>query len=150
MNTESQIPRPTFVNPIAGGVVGALVGAFLRFVVAILFLWYIEHWGAAGKIVREADFNVYELTAVSALIGLVIGGIAGLTCHPLLGTIVGAIGSGGSCWLLFVVPVGMFGRLPDKGGAMTEIFWGWFAMTVAGAIAGGIGATVGRRGWKRK
>jgi hypothetical protein len=89
---------------------------------------------------------------VSALIGLVLGGIAGVTCRPNLGALIGGVLSAGSCLVLFVLPAELALGLaegahhrPEYLDVQWQVIIGFIAMTFAGALAGAIGAWAGRR-----
>jgi hypothetical protein len=131
---------------MTGLIAGAVAGAILRFVVALGFLYYVSRWG--GQWWGGAT-DMWLGALVSALIGAAIGGLAGWTCRPLLGAAVGALLSCGSCLTLFVLPARLMIAMSHPGGLdrieTAELTWGLTAMTLAGAVAGLIGATAGRR-----
>jgi hypothetical protein len=123
-----------------------LIGAVARLAVAVSFLVYVSHragsWWGGGH-------QPYGLIIISAVAGLIIGGAGGATCRPILGAVLGGALSAAFCLGLFVLPVNAMlsmsgrGHYPEE---RTEILVRWVAMTMAGAIAGWAGATVGRRG----
>ena len=89
---------------------------------------------------------------ISGGIGLVVGGVGGVTCKPVLGSLLGAGLSGFSC-LLAWLPIGLSsntGPMPPESRAEWETAQGlylsaWAAMIAVGAIAGGVGAWIGSR-----
>lgn len=133
---------PAFV----GFVAGAIAGAVARFAVALAFIIYVSRWG--GKWWGDGT-DMWFGAFVSALIGVGAGGLAGFTCRPVLGAVLGALLSGGSCFALFVVPAELMIGMSHPGGfdrvETVEVLYGFAAMTLAGALAGFIGATLGRR-----
>jgi hypothetical protein len=149
MANDSRTDPERHGNRAVGALVGAVSGAVLRFLVAVSFLYYVYHWGGPWWGKGETELHEYRFTFVSAGIGLVIGGIAGATCRPVLAALLGAVLSAGCCAGLFVVPVGTLIKMsgPNTWDRVEtlEILGGLLAMTVAGGLAGGIGATVGAR-----
>ena len=137
---------PTTGSRSKGAIAGAVICAIARTAVALAFLFYVSRWG--GKWWSGAG-SMFFAAIISGLIGLPIGGLAGSTCKPLLGTLIGAALSGASCFGLFVVPTELMIGMSYPGGfdriETIEVFGGFAAMILAGAIAGGIGATIGRR-----
>jgi hypothetical protein len=130
-----------------GFLVGAASGATLRFVVTLLFTLYLSHHGSRWW--RGAE--LYWPAFVSAGLGLIIGGVSGSTCRPVLGAVLGGVLSAGSCWVLIVLPtelaISMSGG-PDAGVSpqlRSELVAGVIAMTIAGALAGGLGGMAGYR-----
>lgn len=136
----------TTVNRSRGAKAGAVICAVARTVVALAFLFYVSRWG--GKWWSGAG-SMFFAALISGLIGLPIGALAGGTCRPILGTVIGAALSGGVCLTLFVVPTELMIGMSHPGGfdriETVEVFGGFAAMIVAGAVAGGIGAAIGRR-----
>lgn len=130
---------------LIGTLAGAILGGLFRFLVAIAFLHYVKGhdtwWGA------EISDEEYHLTWVSAFIGMAIGCISGGTCRPKWGFILGAILSAGFCFGLFACPACAGIEISEGVGGKDElklqVIMGLFAMTVAGGLAGGIGATFG-------
>lgn len=139
---------PIKFNRVLGAITGAAIGAFARFGVALAFIYYISHWG--GKWWNGAGEEMWIAAFISALIGLPVGGFAGSTCKPLVGTIIGATLSGGSCLGLFVLPTELMIGMSHPGGferiETLEVIGGFVAMILAGATAGGTGAAIGRHG----
>jgi hypothetical protein len=139
-------PTPQLV----GAVVGALLGTVGRFVVAGSFLYYVSNWGGPffrnqGKMSPTLLFG----SGISAGLGLVVGGIAGYTCRPLLGALIGGSLSGLFCAGLFVLPANTLISM-SGGGAIdysedkTAISLGFLAMIFVGMLAGGLGGAVGK------
>lgn len=130
-------------NILIGGLVGALTGAFFRFSVAVavafLFPKFMGRGEDEGVVFQELFLHVVPI--ISALVGLVVGGIAGASCRPILGILFGAILSAGCC-----LGMGVFPALTLAQGDESFAFLvaGLAAMTIAGAVAGGIGAWAGR------
>jgi hypothetical protein len=114
-------------------------------VVAFLFLAYAND---SGQPFWRKATDHFPFVLVIALNGLVIGGLAGATCKPILATLLGGFLSGGSCFGLFVVPtvmlIGIDGDIQTQLQERLTIVMGVIAMAIAGALAGGIGAVVGR------
>ena len=137
-------------NPITGAVAGAVIGAIARFAVALAFIYYVSHWG--GKWWTGAE-DMFLAAFISGLIGVVVGGLAGWTCKPLVGMVIGAVLSGGTCFGLFVLPAELMIGMSHPGGIdrveTLEVIVGFLAMVIAGAMAGGIGAAIGRRARSR-
>ncbi len=111
-----------------GSLVGALAGALL---------------GAVGR-AAVAGFHVHEISRDImpgllgvGVIGLIIGGLAGLTGRPLLGAVAGAV-------LSALVYVGTFpvSFLFHAVGAITPA--SLLEVVVVGALAGGLGGAAGR------
>lgn len=108
---------------------GALTGAVLGAV------------GRAAIVVAHADLsgkNTVLAAAFAALIGAVIGAIAGATGRPLIGIVIGAALS--LAIYLGLLPVVMLIRSLGAGSAPSV-----YEIMAVGALAGGIGAFVGRR-----
>jgi len=137
---------PTTGNRSHGAKAGAVICAIARTAVALAFLFYVSRWG--GQWWSGAGSMLFA-AIISGLIGLPIGALAGSTCKPLLGTLIGAALSGASCFGLFVVPTELMIGMSHPGGfdriESVEVLGGFAAMIVAGAVAGGIGAAIGRR-----
>lgn len=131
---------------MTGVVAGAVAGAGARFVVALAFLFYVSRWGGMWW---DGASGMWLGAFVSALIGAAVGGLAGWTCKPILGAALGALLSGGTCFTFFVVPAELMIGMSHPGGfdrvETTEVLVGFAAMTLAGAVAGFIGAAIGRR-----
>jgi hypothetical protein len=140
-------------KPLLGALVGALTGAATRYLVALGFIYYIHHWGGAwwGEESPGSEMDQMEQTFAlwSAGIGLFVGAVGGVTCRPLLGTVVGAMLSATCCLGLFVLPATLALQLSGPNTLdrieTVEILGGLAAMTLAGALAGGVGAAAGRR-----
>lgn len=137
------------MSPVRTGVVaGAIAGAVLRGLVAVGFVFYVSRWG--GKWWDGAS-GMWIASGVSAAIGLVVGGLAGWTCRPIAGALLGALLSGGTCFGLFVLPTEVMIGMSHPGGTdrveTSEVMGGFAAMIVAGAVAGFIG---GMAGWRAK
>ena len=137
---------PTIGNRSRGAKAGAVICAIARTAVALAFLVYVSRWG--GKWWSGAG-SMFLAAGVSGLIGLPIGALAGSTCKPLLGTLIGAALSGATCFGLFVVPTELMIGMSHPGGfdriETVEVFGGFLAMIVAGGVSGAIGAAIGRR-----
>lgn len=137
---------PTTGNRSKGAVAGAAVCAIARTVVALAFLFYVSRWG--GRWWSGAG-SMFLAAIISGLIGLPIGALAGSTCRPFLGAMIGAALSGGACFGLFVIPTELMIGMSHPGGfdriETVEVLGGFAAMIIAGAVAGGIGAAIGRR-----
>ena len=131
---------------MTGFVAGAVAGAIVRFAVALGFLYYVSRWG--GKWWDGAS-GMWLGALASAAIGAGVGGLSGWTCRPILGAAVGALLSCGSCLTLFVLPARLMIGMSHPGGLdrieTAELTYGLVAMTLAGALAGFIGATIGHR-----
>ena len=110
--------------------VGALVGGVSRVVVAAL------HFPA---IVGEQ----YPLALLPAVLGIVVGGIAGGTGRALLGAVVGA----GLSMLFYLGSLPLAGLLAYFGTATLPALW---EVLIAGAVPGAIGGAVGQIVTKRR
>lgn len=110
--------------------VGALVGGIIRVVVAAL------HFPA---IAREP----YPVALMPAVVGIVIGGIAGGTGRVLLGAVVGA----GLSILFYLGSVPIVGLLTFLGASTLPALWEVLAV---GAVPGAIGGAVGQIATKRR
>ena len=116
------------------GLVGALVGAILGGIGrAALTIYHL------GGVSSEA---IAPLLAVAA-IGIVVGGLAGMTGRPLLGAVVGAALS--LLVHLGTLPVRLMMRALQVAGtaSMAEVV---VVGAVVGAIAGAVGRAAGQRG----
>lgn len=137
---------PTVGDPKRGAIAGAVLMAVARFVVALVFLNYVGRYG--GQWWSGAQ-DMWLGALVSALIGLPIGALAGWTCRPAWGMAIGAALSGGACLALFVVPAELMIGMSHPGGydriEAIVVVYGFAGMILAGAIAGGAGAAIGRR-----
>ena len=131
---------------ITGAITGAAVGAAARFAVALGFLHYVSRWGGKWW---DGAADMWWAALASGLIGAGVGGVAGWTCRPLLGALLGGVLSGGTCFGLFVVPTRLMIGMSHPGGSdrveTGEVIVGFAVMTLAGALAGFVGAAVGRR-----
>ncbi|HSB78865.1 MAG TPA: hypothetical protein VLM91_08760 [Candidatus Methylomirabilis sp.] len=109
--------------------VGALVGGIIRAAVAVL------HFpSAAGE--------QYSIVLLPAVVGIVIGGIAGGTGRILLGAVVGA----GLSILFYLGSVPLVGLLTFFGAATLPSLWEVLAVgAVPGAIGGAVGQFVSKR-----
>jgi hypothetical protein len=140
-------PAYSRLSRLVGACLGALVGSVLRFSVALTYLYIATDWGFQrdGEILTEG----YYLAAISAFIGVIIGGIAGFTCRPVMGAVIGAALSAGCCFGLIIAPASMGVAIIEGNTHSTlhaekiELIVGWMSMTLAGALAGGIGAYAG-------
>jgi len=139
---------PWAVRLLFGGVVGAALGALGRFLVAASLLHYLRNWGSAyfSFPVRGVTHDDWGLVAISAGLGLIVGGISGSTCRPIWGAAVGGGLSGLFCLCLFVLPVNMLHSADSRpsAGDQAAISLGLLAMIFVGVIAGGIGAAAGQ------
>jgi len=125
-----------------GFVAGAVVGALARSLVMIIFFSVEGHFGEPFVFVCTiALFN-----------GVIIGGVAGATCRPLVATVLGAALSGFCCYVLGVIPGNILTEMvphdPNFHRHKRMLIVGLVLMMTAGALAGAIGATVGRY-WKQ-
>lgn len=119
---------------VMGFLVGALIGAVGRFAVA--FGWALAVWPTHTAV----DNLIFGL--VSGAIGVVVGGAGGVTCKPILGSLLAAALSGSSCYLA-LLPLGLGHGTPE---AAYDWFWpALIGMIGVGAFAGGVGAMVGAR-----
>jgi hypothetical protein len=134
-------PRAAWTAYLTGCLVGAATGAVLRFLVAVTCLSADDAaWGVGGST------GILLLASFSALIGMVLGAVSGVTCRPILGAVIGGVLSAGSCLTLAVLPAQL---LHAPGGTQTTQMYtmqigGLVAMAIAGALAGGIGALAGK------
>jgi hypothetical protein len=129
-----------------GFLAGALLGASLRLLVEVSFVFYLINWGTGFD---DMNGYAYWLGLMSAVIGVLVGGAACATCRPKLGAFLGAIMSGCSCFGLVLLPFSPVARAVAKpsdpvGAAVVELLCGLVGMILAGAIAGGVGAWAGR------
>lgn len=116
---------------ILGALVGALLGALIRGGITLYHLREGEAFGVLGSL-------------PSAGIGFLCGAIAGATCRAWLGALLGAALSAG-VFVLFVVPVAYLFAHFNAVEKVTEFTWPLFIQkAIAGAVAGGVGAFVGR------
>jgi hypothetical protein len=137
-----------------GALVGALTGAVARFAVTASCIGSLSQ----GRWLHSDDGLALALILgiVSAFLGVIVGGVAGATCNPARGSLLGAVLSAGFFLGLCVLP----GELAMGYSGQSGFTWeGWnrnrdeglmlllgiIPMTVAGAIAGGAGAFVGSR-----
>ncbi len=134
MNKYLNNRRRLAVTPqamILGGLVGALLGALIRGGITLFHLSGGEAFGVLGSL-------------PSAGIGFLCGAIAGATCRAWLGALVGGVLSAG-VFGLFVIPVAYLFSQFNAADAVTEFTWPLFIQkAIAGAVAGGVGAFVGR------
>lgn len=116
------------------GLVGAVVGAVLGGLGRVALVIY--HLGGVSSDI------VAPLLAVAA-IGIVVGGLAGMTGRPLLGAVVGAALS--LLVHLGTLPVRLMMRALQVAGtaSMAEVV---VLGAVVGAIAGGVGRAAGNPG----
>jgi hypothetical protein len=121
-------------NPGLGFAVGAVAGWVGSFAVMCCF-------------VKRGDFDGWLFTFVFAAIGAGVGGLAGATCRPWLGVLLGAVLSGGSCYGIGVLPSELLFRVapPHPEQSHSGLYVGLAAMTAVGATAGGVGALAGKR-----
>jgi hypothetical protein len=158
-------------NPQLGGAVGAMIGAVGRFLVAVSFAYYHVNLVTAGTVISlpgrqpaaggvsfsDILFSVFSgqegssIAFIAAGIGAVVGGIAGRTCRPILGAAIGGGLSGLCCTFFVVLPWNLAfyfspGSEPTASSLKTAIIVGLLAMILVGAMAGGLGAAVGKRG----
>lgn len=160
MPDERGVSATPASDPRRGALVGAAVGAAGRLAVALGFVYYVFNWG--GPFFRQSEgMSFGELPAaspamagtflLSAGLGAFAGGVGGATCRPGLGAVIGALLSGGVCLVLFVLPANLMiglsgGGVTDCTEDKTAIAVALVAMTLVGAVAGGLGAAAGRRG----
>lgn len=134
MNKNSSNRHELAVTPkgmIIGGLVGALLGALIRGGITLFHLREGEAFGVLGSL-------------PSAGIGFLCGAIAGATCRAWLGAIIGAVLSAG-VFGLFVIPFAYLFAQFNAAEKVTEFTWPLFIQkAIAGAVAGGVGALVGR------
>jgi hypothetical protein len=146
MTNNDQQLKLTSRGIIVGICIGALLGAILRFLVAILFLYFVKAKGLWwGEAISDEE---YQATAVSAILGLLVGGTSGATCRPILGTVIGGTLSGTFCLGMFAIPVGacigISEGIVNREQLQLQVILGLIGMTIAGALAGGAGASFGR------
>jgi hypothetical protein len=162
----SDIPsrsKSNSTSPLLGGAVGAMIGGVGRFLVAVSFVYYMQ-WGKQGGPQAPGGVSFFDVLFsvfsgqkgssiffISASLGVVVGGIAGSTCRPILGAAIGAGLSGLFCTFLVVLPWTLaFQLFPipnrDDSALKTTITVGLLAMILVGAIAGGLGAAAGKWG----
>ena len=110
--------------------VGALVGGIIRVAVAVL------HFPAIAT-------ENYVVAILPAVIGIVVGGIAGGTGRALLGTVVGA----GLSILFYLGSLPLVGLLSFLGAATLPALW---EVLVVGAVPGAIGGAIGQIATQRK
>ena len=110
--------------------VGALIGGIVR--VAVTAVHYPAILG-----------DEYVIALLPAILGIVIGGIAGATGRTLLGTMVGAALS----LLFYLGSVPLVGLLAFLGAATLPALWEVLAV---GAVPGAIGGAVGQMATKRR
>jgi len=131
-----------------GAIAGAVIAAVMRFVVAIGFVYYVSHWGGQwwGK---DGNEPLYLMAIVSGLIGLPVGGLAGWTCKPILGALIGGVLSACFCGVFFVLPAEFMIGMSHPGGfdrvEVFEVIIGFVAMIIAGVVSGALGAAIGAR-----
>lgn len=151
-NTKSEPPANEasirLGDRVVGSVVGALLGAILRGTVAYWFV-YLAHDGTGFFKDDPGEAGGWS-TVLSTVIGLLVGGIGGATCHPIRGAIISASLSALSCFGLVVAPLGFCFFVIGQVDRMEtlELIGGLVVMTIAGGIAGGAGSAVGRRSRK--
>lgn len=137
---------PTTGNRKKGAIAGAVICGIARTVVALGFLFYVSRWG--GKWWDGAG-SMFLASIISGIIGAGIGALAGSTCKPLLGALIGAGLSGGTCFGLFVLPTELMIGMSHPGGfdriETVEVFGGFVAMILAGGFSGALGAAIGKR-----
>lgn len=115
-----------------GAAFGAVFGAILRPAVALAFLQIDDRPRRHGVPFEEIAVPLALLFV--AVDGLWIGAMAGATANPFLGAAVGCLLSMGTCALVLRQAV--------------VWFWVWVVlMGLAGAIAGGVGGSIG---WRAK
>lgn len=163
--------KSTSTNPQLGGAVGAMIGAVGWFLVAVSFEYYranlvsapntVVIWDGRPRALGGVSFPDFLFSVFSgqqgssigflvAGIGAAVGGIAGRTCRPILGAAIGG-GLSGLCCTFFVLPWYLALHFfpssePTASSLKTAIIVGLLAMILVGAIAGGLGAAVGKRG----
>ena len=119
----------------SGAAVGAVVGCVARAAVVILNVM-----GHGGEGVPAA------FILPSAVIGLLVGAVAGAVGKPLLGATVGAVLSG-VIFELFMCScaslIGSFSREASDRFLSHTLIYG-LEMALAGAVAGGVGGLVGQ------
>lgn len=136
-------------SPLRGFLAGAALGALFRFLVGIGFVFYLIHW---GNLFKDMNEDGYWFALVSAAIGSVIGGSAAATCRPITGALIGGVLSACSCIGLVFLPWGVAAsalareNYPFRA-VLMELTGGLVAMTIVGALAGGIGARIGAKGF---
>ena len=114
----------------AGAAVGGLVGGIVRLAVGALH---------SPTIVGE---NL-PVALVPAIIGIVVGSVAGGTGRILLGTVVG----GGLSILFYLSSLPLVGLLNMLGAATLPALW---EVVAVGVVPGAIGGAVGQIAAKRK
>jgi hypothetical protein len=146
VNNNDDIPIRG-VNRQIGFAAGAALGALLRLLVGLAFVYCVQ------LLSNEDASELYLLAFASAVIGLFVGGAGGVTCKPKLGATIGASLSGVACVGLVLMPAGLAALATAKpsdriGPVALGFIGGLIAMTIAGAVAGGVGAWVGHRSVK--
>jgi hypothetical protein len=143
LHPESESMVFTLRQRVVGTVPGAAFCGIARAGASAAFFYYAsQFWGGGGW------EGAIVPALISGMIGFSIGAVAGWTCHPLMGAAIGGASSGSSCLCLFVVPAELTIALSHPGGIdrveTLKAIGGFVAMTVAGAIAGGLGAAIGK------
>jgi hypothetical protein len=148
---------------LVGGCVGGVLGAAGRSTVIVLFVYYVSNWGGRfydgdeeagatlGEVLTRFLFGeLGGLLMISALLGLLIGGLSGATCRPLIGGLIGGILSPLPC-LMIVLPANFLMSISTSFGGgdfQADRFatvGAMFSMIVVGAATGSISAAIGRR-----
>jgi hypothetical protein len=147
---------------LVGLLIGALIGAIVRFAAAASYMFYLCNWGGpefTAGLPESGRFSAFFWQywpgyIVSPFFGLIIGGVGGATCKPRWGALLGAMLSAGFFFAFCVLPGG-FALLYDPQKPATlgrlqrveslQFLVGIIPMTLAGAVAGGVGAFVGSR-----
>jgi hypothetical protein len=134
MNKQLSDHKRLVVTPqgmVLGALVGALLGALIRGGITLFHLREGEAFGVLGSL-------------PSAGIGFLCGAIAGATCRAWLGALIGAVLSAG-VFVLFVIPFAYLFAHFDAVEKVTAFSWPLFIQkAIAGAVAGGVGAFVGK------
>jgi hypothetical protein len=116
-----------------GALVGAIVGFIARGAVVVL------NFPVSGHALAF-------IALPSAMIGALVGGIAGATGRPLRGALVGAILSGVVFEAFMLTCASLIGQFSPQEGSnfLADTLKYGLEMGIAGAVAGGIGGWVGR------
>jgi hypothetical protein len=160
MNLDSKRQAVSTDQRILGFRVGALSGAVLRILTEIPLLYYASELGNkygwlerdtavaqdAGRHVSPV-ISIGTVLLVSGFIGLLAGGVGGVTCRPLIGALLGGVVSAVIRFrLLYALVAAAISLAPATRLAPFEAYptVALMAVVFAGAIAGGFAAFVGR------
>ena len=111
---------------VAGAVTGAALGAVGRAAIVLV------HFGATGR-------DAWLVAAFGAAVGAAVGAVASLSGRPVVGAVLGAV-LAVVAWAATLPVVSLFQFLGVGTGASV------YEIAAIGALSGGVGAFVGRRG----